>query len=156
MWRWKCHASALICCLFFFLFCGFHVLKVPGRCVLCKVLLSCELTAPKTAPALKVLLEETFLLPGFLLSLGLRHHSKLLTLLRAAAKTPQSSSGSTLGFLPWCRALKPKPESLCAAASGRSQHWNQWVLAAPSWAEQQFNPFKNKQTGFIFLGVRAG
>lgn len=38
-------------------------------------------------PVLKVLLEEAFLLPGFLVSLRLRHHSRLLPLLRATAKT---------------------------------------------------------------------
>ena len=38
-------------------------------------------------PGLKALLEEAFLLPGFLISLGLRHQSRLLPLLRATAKT---------------------------------------------------------------------
>lgn len=55
------------------------MLKVPGRCVLCngeRQLLSCELTAPSAVPVGKVLLEEEFLLPGFLLSLGLRQHSR--------------------------------------------------------------------------------
>jgi len=124
-------------------------------------------------PGLKVLLEEAFLLPVFLVSLGLRHQSRLLPLLRETAKTSMQLLRPKLAEFPakmdlctfticmrFYHSMQVLVFCLNAEISNPNTHLSVcFLFLEPTLAETnlfQYFPYQtNNQLALVFITVRA-